>query len=61
MSTLLKDKLRHIKFVRVFLSQYPYEWGNAEPKLELVRSAEPKGAKAKTHVKKRWTQSNDLI
>lgn len=58
---ILKDKLRHIKIVRVYLSKNLFNCGSTKP--EVVRSTLLTGARGKTFTEKRQEakQGNDLI
>ena len=48
---VLKDKVRHINIVRVYLSIYPIKCGSAKPK--VVRSVQPSGARGKCRNKEK--------
>lgn len=45
---ILKDKLRHIKIVRVYLSKNLFNCGST--KLEVVRSTPPMETREKTNI-----------
>ena len=57
--TVLQDKLRHIKILRIYLSKNQFEWGHAKPEVVKKRSSE--GSKGETFIEKRRKQSKEDI
>ena len=56
---LLKDKLRHIKILGVYLSKNQFKLGSTKPK--VAGSAPPTGAWGENFTEKRLKQSKEII